>query len=235
KTIFEYKMIEENDKILVGVSGGKDSMTLLYDLVKRQKSFPIKYSIEAVHIKTDISHCLEKRIEELFKEWGVKYHIIKVNVLKRLRADKKMNCFWCSTQRRMELLKIAKKNGFNKIALGHHLDDIIETFLMNIFFKSEIATMLPVFKYKKYPCLVIRPLALVKEEEIAQFAENKNFDNLISSCPYGKNSKRLEIRRMIKDLAKNNKSIRENIFKAMKNVNVKYLLQDTSLNIYKKE
>jgi len=138
QAIYKYKMIEENDKILIAVSGGKDSMTLLYDLMKRRKSFPIHYDIEAVHIKTDFCSCCQKlNLENKFKEWNAVYTIKHVPVLKRLRPGKKMNCYWCSTQRRMELLNFAKGRGCNKIALGHHMDDIIETLLMNICYRAK--------------------------------------------------------------------------------------------------
>ncbi|MBN2544706.1 MAG: tRNA 2-thiocytidine biosynthesis protein TtcA [Spirochaetes bacterium] len=224
KIIFEYKMIKENDRILVGVSGGKDSLTLLHDLKRRQKSFPIKYTFEAAHIVTDFISYEKSKIEKLFKEWDIPYHIVFVPVIKRLKENKKMNCYWCSTQRRMELMKLAKEKKFNKIALGHHLDDIVETFLMNIFFKAEIAAMLPVFEYKKYPVTVIRPMARVKEKEIAEFAKEKNFFGLTCSCKYGKNSKRLDIKALISQIGDKYHNLRENIFDSMKNINNEYML-----------
>ena len=225
--IYKYKMIEENDKILIAVSGGKDSMTLLYDLMKRRKSFPIHYDIEAVHIKTDFCSCCQKsNLEIKFKEWNAVYTIKHVPVLKRLRPGKKMNCYWCSTQRRMELLNFAKERGCNKIALGHHMDDIIETLLMNICYKSEIATMLPKLTYKKFPYTVIRPLALVYEKQIIKFAKKKGINRLICKCPHGQNSKSLEIRQVIDSLSKKDKTIRLNIFNSMNNVNIKYLVPE---------
>jgi tRNA 2-thiocytidine biosynthesis protein TtcA len=224
KAIFDYKMIKENDKILIGVSGGKDSLTLLYDLIKRQKSFPIKYKIQAAHIITDFTICNKEKIEKLFNEWGIEYHFIKVPVLKRLKPDKKMNCYWCSNQRRIELAKIALKIGCNKIALGHHLDDIVETILMNMFLNGKIAAMNPIMKYKKFNYTIIRPLAYIKEELIKKFATKYNFLNLVCNCPYGNNSKRLEIKQLIKQLNKNNKLIRENIFTSLKNICKDYLI-----------
>ena len=101
RAIFDYKMIKNNDKILIGVSGGKDSLTLLYDIIKRQKSFPIKYQVQAAHIITDFTICNKEKIEKIFNEWKVEYHFIEVPVLKRLKPDKNMNCYWCSNQRRI--------------------------------------------------------------------------------------------------------------------------------------
>ncbi|OHD15149.1 MAG: hypothetical protein A2086_04935 [Spirochaetes bacterium GWD1_27_9] len=224
KSIFNYKMIEENDRILIAVSGGKDSMTLLYDLINRKKSFPIKYEIHAIHIKSDFCKCCEKlNLVSKFEEWNVPYSILDVNILKRLKPGKKMNCYWCSMQRRMELIKYARENNFNKIALGHHLDDIIETLFLNMFYKGEMSTMLPSLKYDKYDITIIRPLALVKESQIIKFAQEKGIANLVCTCVYGKNSKRKEIKKVIKEFAKDD-IVKYNIFNSMQNVNGKYML-----------
>ncbi|MBN1524298.1 MAG: tRNA 2-thiocytidine biosynthesis protein TtcA [Spirochaetales bacterium] len=227
QAIYKYKLIEPNDKILVAVSGGKDSMTLLHDLKRRQKSFPVKYEFVAVHIQTDFCSCCKKSdLENKFKEWEVPYEIIDVPVLKRLKPGRKMSCYWCSTQRRMELIKYAAKSGCNKIALGHHLDDIIETLFMNMCYKGEMATMLPKLYYDKYDHVVIRPLALVSEKLIIKFAEKAGITRLICKCPYGTQSKRLNVREAITMLAKQDDSIRLNLLKAMSNVNLKYLVSD---------
>ncbi|MBN2532846.1 MAG: tRNA 2-thiocytidine biosynthesis protein TtcA [Spirochaetales bacterium] len=224
QALYKYRMIRENDRIVVAVSGGKDSTTMLYDLNKRQKSFPIHYELEAVHIKMDFSQCSENSgLEKLFKEWGVRYHIIEVPVQKRVRAGKRMNCYWCSTQRRIELLKMAEKLNCNKIAIGHHLDDIIETFFMNMCYKGELAAMLPVFTYHKFPYTIIRPLALVYEKLIIKFAQQKNIGQFKCTCPYGGNSKRLEVKKAISILASREESVRYMIFKALHNVNLAYL------------
>ena len=136
-----------------------------------------------------------------------------------------MNCYWCSSQRRMELMKFAKENGFNKIALGHHLDDIIETLFMNMFYKGEMSTMLPMLKYDNYDVTIIRPLAQVKESQIVKFAEEKGILNLTCSCVYGQNSKRKELKKSISEFIKNNDSIKYNIYKSMQNINLKYMIQ----------
>ncbi len=225
KAIFNYKMIEEGDKILVAVSGGKDSVTLLNDLVKRQRSFPIKYTLVAVHIQTDFCTCCDKnKLAEYFESLGVEYIIKDVGVIKRLKPGFKMNCYWCSNQRRLELMKIAGEIGASKVALGHHLDDIAETLLMNICFKGEIAGMLPKFKYDKFGGIIIRPLAYVKEELIIKLANEKGTKQLVCTCPYGKNSSRKSVRSQISELAKIDPSIRENILKSMHNVKDGFLL-----------
>jgi tRNA 2-thiocytidine biosynthesis protein TtcA len=200
-------------------------MTLLYDLMKRKKSFPIKYELEAVHIKTDFCTCCEKTdLEDKLKEWNVPYRIVPVPILKRLKPGKKMNCYWCSNQRRMELLKIAQAEGFTKIALGHHMDDMLETLFMNICYKGEIATMLPIFTYHKFPHTVIRPLTLVSENLIRRFAREKGILSLVCTCPYGENSKRKKIKAIIREIAGSDDSIRYTMFKAMNNININYLI-----------
>jgi tRNA 2-thiocytidine biosynthesis protein TtcA len=224
KTIFKYKMIEENDRILAAISGGKDSMTMLYDLADRQKRFPIKFDFEAVHIQSDFCTCCQKtKLEDKFKEIGVAYKVIDVAILKRVKPGESMNCYWCSSQRRMELMKYAKKNNFNKIALGHHLDDVIETLLMNMFYKGQISGMLPVMEFDNYPVKIIRPLAEVKEDQIIEFAHEASIDRLVCKCPYGEKSKRKEVRRSLKVFTKGNDSIKYNIFKSMENINSRYL------------
>lgn len=230
KAIFQYKMIEPGDKILVGVSGGKDSLTLLFDLIKRRKSFPIPFEIEAAHIQTDFCTCCSKdKLRNLLDSLDVTYHIIDVPVLKRLAPGKKMNCYWCSTQRRIELLALARERGCTKIALGHHMDDVAETLFMNICYKGEISGMLPRFSYDNFPGVVIRPLVFVQEEEIIKYAENYNIKNTVCKCPYDKNSKRKEVRTLIRELAKNAEGVQKNILRSMHNVNHDYLLTDSEI------
>ncbi len=226
KAIFQYNMIEDGDRILVAVSGGKDSMTLMHQLMQKAKGFPRKFEIFAVHIKSDFCNCMKKtRMETVLQEWGANYKILQVPILKRLKPDKKMNCYWCSTQRRTELLKYANENGFNKIAFGHHMDDILETFFMNMTYKGEMSTMLPILKYDKYDQTIIRPLTFVEEHEVIDYAVSKGINKLNCTCPFGKNSNRLDMRKIISTMAKEGGFVRANIFKSMSNVNKDYLPQ----------
>ncbi len=225
KTIFRYRMIEEGDRILAAVSGGKDSLTMLYNFARLARSCPVPFEVEAFHLSSDFCACCAKKsLVDLVEGWGVKFHSGYAAIMGRLKPGQKMNCYWCSTQRRIELIKFARANGFNKIALGHHLDDIIETFVMNMCYKGEMSTMLPVIRYDKYPMItIIRPLAQVREEQIIQFAIEKELDNVVCKCPYGKNSKRKVVKSTIASLAQDNKLVRYNIFAAMHNVNERYL------------
>ena len=152
-----YEMIEEGDRILVAVSGGKDSTTLAYDLAIKRLWWPAHYELRAIHISTDFCSCCKKSaLFSLLEGWGIESVSVDVPVIGRLKPGRSMNCYWCSTQRRTELIRYAMANGFNKIALGHHLDDIVETLLMNMLYKGETSTMPPLLRYDKYPIAVIR-------------------------------------------------------------------------------
>ncbi len=226
EAVLRYGMIEEGDKILVAVSGGKDSMSLTYNLMKMKNTgFPINFDFTCIHIKTDFCNCGKKtRMEKFLEAWGVDYEIKQVPVIARLKPGRKMNCYWCSTQRRMELIKSAEEKGCNKIALGHHMDDILETFFMNMSYKGELSTMLPVLEYDNYPFTVIRPLALVKEQDVIRFATKNRLNKLVCTCPYGRESKRKDMRAVINDMAEGDESIRDNLFKALENPVERYMM-----------
>ena len=126
-----------------------------------------------------------------------------------------MNCYWCSTQRRTELLKYAVDNGFNKIALGHHLDDIIETFFMNLCSKGRLEAMPILLRYRKYPVSLIRPLAMIEEREIIACAAEQNILKAACTCPYGINSGRRDMRERIAAFTGNSGTVKRRILNAL--------------------
>jgi len=227
--IRRYGMIEKGDRLLIAVSGGKDSTALAYDLAKKRRWWPEPFELRAVHIATDFCSCCKKTsLVSLLESWGLQYESIFVPVKGRLKPGKAMNCYWCSTQRRTELMRYAEREGFNKIALGHHLDDIVETLLMNMTQKGEFSGMLPVLSYTKYPISIVRPLALCEERQVIAFAEEKGFRSAACTCPYGVTSKRRTIRADIAALTGGSGAVKRRIFESMANVKSEYLLPPES-------
>ncbi len=219
-----YSMIEEGDRILIAVSGGKDSTTLACDLARKRAWWPVKYEIKAVHIASDFCNCCKKSgMISLLESWDIPYESVSVPIIGRLKPGRTMNCYWCSTQRRTELIRHAMANGFNKIALGHHLDDIVETLLMNMLHKGEISTMLPVLQYDKYPIKIIRPLALCEERQIIAFADSEGFRSSACTCPYGIDSKRRDVRSKIAALTGGSSDQKRRLFESMSHVKPGYL------------
>ncbi len=219
-----YEMIEEGDRILIGTSGGKDSTALAYDLALKRRWWPERYEIAALHIDTDIGERHDFRaLDARFAAWGLPLERLFVPVRERLKPGESMNCYWCSTQRRTELIRYAMAKGFNKIALGHHLDDIVETLLMNMLHKAEISTMPPVVRYEKYPLAVIRPLSLCEERQIIAFAEEKGFRSITCSCGFDGASRRREVRAKIAELTGGSSDLKRNLFASMSRVKPGYL------------
>ena len=223
KAIMDYGMLADGDKIAVAVSGGKDSLTLLRLLLDRKTFVPIKYDLTAIHIDMGYPKSISAKLEKYFKKLKVKYRIIKSDTLKK--TDKhKINCFWCSWNRRKELFIAANKLGCTKIALGHHMDDIIETTLLNLFFQGEISSMVPKQELFKGKITLIRPLAYVEERLIVRFAREAKLGHDTCVCPHSVTSNRTRVGRIIESLEKVCPDIKKNIFRALKRIKQDYLL-----------
>jgi tRNA 2-thiocytidine biosynthesis protein TtcA len=216
KAVLERGLIADGDRILIAASGGKDSTVMAWALSALRNELKKSYELEALHISSDFCACCKKpALSERLNEWGIPFKDLFVPVIGRLKEGEKMNCYWCSTQRRTELLKYAVENGFNKIALGHHLDDIIETFFMNMTAKGDLSTMPMVLAYRKYPVSLIRPLGYVEESQIVACAEEKGILKMVCACPYGLNSARREVRKQIAEFTGNSGAVKRRIFKAL--------------------
>lgn len=223
KAIMDYKMLADGDKIAVAVSGGKDSLTLLRLLLDRKAFVPIKYSVIALHIDMGYPKSISKKLEKYFKKLKVEYKIIKSDILKKTEKSK-INCFWCSWNRRKELFIAANKLGCTRIALGHHMDDIIETILLNLFFQGEISSMVPRQELFKGKITLIRPLAYVEEHLIKRFAKETKLGHDTCTCPHSITSNRNRMGRIIREMEKACPDVKKNIFRSVKRVKKDYLL-----------
>jgi tRNA 2-thiocytidine biosynthesis protein TtcA len=229
KMVMERSLIREGDRVLIAVSGGKDSTVLAWALSSIRPALKFNYELAALHISTDFCFCCKKTaLSERMEEWNIPYNDLYVPVIGRLKEGRKMNCYWCSTQRRTELLKYAVENGFNKIALGHHLDDIVETFFMNMCAKGTLLAMPVLLNYKKYPVSLIRPLALLEEKQVIACAEEQNILKNACTCPYGQNSKRRDIRKRIAEFTngKDSGDIKRRILQALGGGKVDFLKEE---------
>jgi len=219
KAICDYQMLRNGDRIAIGVSGGKDSLSLLRILHDRQAFCPVKYHLVAVHIDLGYPSINTRKLKDYFKKSGYKFVIKKLNL-----PSKDRSCFWCAWNRRKMLFETAAESKCNKVALGHHQDDIIQTILLNLFFNSEISAMSPKQKLFSGRLTVIRPLAYVQEKEIIRFAQQEKLPYYRYSCSNSLISNRRKIAQIVKDLERVCPNVKTNIFRSVRRIKREYLL-----------
>ena len=226
KAIHVKEMIRNGDHVLVSVSGGKDSLTLLWLLRERIRRIPIDYRLTAVHVDPGFGADSAGRMLSFFTDQGFEHRILKSDIGPRAHGpDNRENpCFLCSRLRRKLLFEMADELGCNRIAMGHHKDDLIETFFMNVFYGASISTMLPVQHLFKGRLTVIRPLYLADEDLIRRYARSMNWPEIRLGCPTSGSSRREDVKKMLKGFYRSNRKIKGNIFHALQNVNPEYLL-----------
>lgn len=226
KAIHRYGLIQDGDRILVGVSGGKDSLTLLHLLKERLKRVPIKYELRAVHIDLGFGSERAETLRNYFEREGLSYHIEFTDIGRRANSSENREnpCFLCAWERRKKLFQLTHQFQCNKVALGHHKDDILETLLINIFYSGEISTMLPLQSLFNGKITIIRPLSLVEERKIERFAHAMRLPFGSSGCPSTGRTKRKEVKEIIESLSKKNRKVKGNIFRALSNIRLDYLL-----------
>ena len=224
KAIFDYKMIEPGDRILIGASGGKDSTALVEYFSNRAKRKNANFTFTAIHIETDFeAFTMNPHLRQQLKDWNVDTLNYFVDVENRVKEGFKMSCYWCSQQRRNELVHFAVKHGYNKLALGHHLDDILETLLMNMLTKAELSTMPPRLDYKKYPLSLIRPLCYADVETIKEHAKEAGYISTTCTCMYQDNSGRKDARARLEALTHGDRRAKEKMLNSLRNINKEYL------------
>ena len=227
KALHRYDMIADGDRILVGLSGGKDSLALMWMLNERRSRIPINYELFAVHIDPGFEKSFSKSLQSYCNKIGFPLRVERTDcgVLAHSSQNRENPCFLCSRLRRNRLFEIADELGCSKLALGHNKDDIIETLFLNMCYAGEISTMLPSQKFFKDRVTLIRPLAFVDEDILTRFAKEQRFPEFVNPCPSAGVSKRQEIKAMLEGLYRTNKKIKGNLFRAMSHVKTEYLLK----------
>lgn len=232
KAINEMRMIEEGDKILVAVSGGKDSLCMLHFFKAFLAKSPVKFEILAVNLDQGQPGFPAETLPNLFKAWDVPYHIETrdtYSVVLEKTKEGKSYCSMCSKLRRGILYSVAKDFGCNKIALGHHRDDLIETFLMNALYSGQLASMPPHYISKKEGLGVIRPLYMVEEKTIEAFVGAQQWPIIpCTLCGSQEGMKRNYVRKLLKDMSKSGDTVRSSLFGALHHPDPRFLM-DTSL------
>ena len=232
KACADYGLIADGDHILVGLSGGKDSLALVEFLGKRAQVYVPRFKVTAVHVRvkerdyhSDLSYledfCARARVPLLIRDTEIGDEARGERL--EAKGKEKHPCFLCSWYRRKALFDVARELSCNKIALGHHKDDLVETLLMNLIFQGSVATIPPLLQMEKMPIEMIRPLCLIEEKEIQDYAELSGYEKQVKLCPLEKVSIRAEVKRVLAQLEALNPNVRDSIWGAMENIKPDYL------------
>lgn len=225
KACADYGLIADGDHILIGLSGGKDSLALVELLGKRAQIHVPRFQVTAVHVRvkernyqTDLSYlqsfCDEAKVPLIIKD---------VAIGEVREGDEKEPCFLCSWYRRKTLFDTAQELGCNKIAFGHHRDDLIETTLMNLIFQGAFASMPPILPLEKMPLSLIRPLCMIDESDLVAYAAMRGYKKQIHNCPFEHVSSRAKVKGIISELRKLNPEVNDSFYAALTNIKKEYL------------
>ena len=210
-----YEMINEGDKIAVGISGGKDSLALLCALAAMRDFYPKKYSLVGLTVDMGFKEPMDfSPVEEFCQKLGVAYHIEKTAIASVIFENRKEKnpCSLCSKMRRGAINKAAVKLGCNKLALGHHCDDVIDTFMLNLFYGGKLGTFSPVTELEKSGITQIRPMIYVREKELTGFIKKAELPVVKSTCPADKNTRREDIKALLYELEGRYPGLKDHIF-----------------------
>ena len=223
KACADYGLIADGDHILIGLSGGKDSLALVELLGRRAQIYVPRFRVTAVHVRvrerayvSEISY-----LERFCAEWQVPLVVCDTEIAtpdgltaQEIARKQKDPCFLCAWYRRKALFDVAQELGCNKIAFGHHKDDIVETALMNLFFQGSFSTITPSLQLEKMPLRLIRPLCMIEEKDLVRYAALRGYEKQKRLCPFEKESSRSEVKRLIKQLESLNPHIRDSVWSA---------------------
>lgn len=217
RAVDDYDMIKEGDKIAVGVSSGKDSLTLLTALAEMRRFYPKKYDICAITVDMGFEGADFSPIAKYCEKLNVEYKVVKTEIAKIIFDVRKESnpCSLCSKMRRGVLNSEAKAMGCNSVALGHHFDDAVETFMMNIFFEGRLGCFSPVTYLSQSDINVIRPLIYAKESDVLYFSRHTELPIIESSCPENHATEREKMKELLRKIEAENKGLRHRIFSAM--------------------
>ncbi|WP_457576187.1 tRNA lysidine(34) synthetase [Desulfomarina sp.] len=226
RAMHDYSMLDDGDRVMVAVSGGIDSLTLAWILKSWRKKAPISYEVTVQIIDhgfwRDHPDAIdpEKSIGKQLEKLAIAYTIDPAWG----RTDQLKSCFQCARNRRSQLFDLARQRGFNKIALGHHMDDLIETFFLNILYSGNISTMVPVQKLFGGKLELIRPMAYLEKSEVKMIGGELGFLPVENFCPFSDRSRRESVRKLLTSLYDKNPLAKKSLFAALANVRSEYML-----------
>ena len=217
RAVDDYAMIEEGDRIAVGISGGKDSLALLAALARLRLFYPKKFEVVGITVDMGFDGSDYRAIEEFCRDLNVEYRVIKTEIAKIIfDVRKEANpCSLCAKMRRGSLHAAAVEAGCNKVALGHHYDDAVETFMMNLFFEGRLGCFSPVSYLSNRQITLIRPLIYAQEKDVSYFARRQALPVQKSLCPEDHATEREKMKQLLKELERGNDGLRHRIFHAM--------------------
>ncbi len=217
RAIDDYSMIEAGDKIAVGVSAGKDSLTLLCAMAQLRRFYPVPFELVAITIDMGFEGTDFSPIRALCEQLEVPYHVIPTEIFKIIFDVRKEKnpCSLCAKMRRGALHNAAKELGCNTVALGHHFDDAVETFMLNLFFEGRLGCFSPVTYLSRVGLKLIRPMLYMPEKDVRYFAAKAELPVVKSSCPADGNTQREEMKQLLRDLERRHDGLRYRIFGAM--------------------
>jgi tRNA 2-thiocytidine biosynthesis protein TtcA len=226
QAMHKYNMLADGDRILIAVSGGVDSLVLTWLLKYWHRKAPINYEIFAVYIDNGFDNQMGDKVAGQLQKIGVPYQVEKTAFWEKAeQAEKgKSICYHCARLRRNRLFSIAEQENFNKMAFGHHKDDIIETFFINLLYAGNISTMVPNQKLFNGKLNIIRPMAFLEKKEIIEIADILDIMPVKNPCPKDEDSKRREARKIAASLSALDPKVKSNIFAALANIREGYLL-----------
>jgi len=217
RAVDDYDMIEDGDKIAVGISGGKDSLTLLETLAALRRFYPKRFELVAITIDMGFEGSDFSAVKEYCDGLEVEYRVVKTDIATIIFDVRKESnpCSLCAKMRRGALHLAATEAGCNKVALGHHYDDAVETFMMNLFFEGRLGCFSPVTYLSNRDITLIRPLIYAKEKDVEYFVRKRPVPVVTSLCPEDHATERENIKNLLSELERNNKGLKHRIFNAM--------------------